>query len=57
MNMPTAELIDIIFMNEVELEMYEHESFVTDAWMRSSDHDVGATPHRRVRRPRNRCVA
>ena len=40
MNMRTAELMDIIFMNEVELKMYEHEGVVTDAWMRSLKHDV-----------------
>jgi len=40
MNMSIAELIDIIFMNEVELEIYEHEGVVTGAWIRSSDHDA-----------------
>ena len=40
MDMRAAELMDIIFMNEVELKMYEHEGVVTDAWMRSLKHDV-----------------
>ena len=40
MNMRAAELMDIIFMNEVELKMYEHEGVVTDAWMKSLKHDV-----------------
>jgi len=40
MNMPTAELFDIIFMNEVELKMYEQEGIVTDAWIRSLTHDL-----------------
>jgi ribokinase len=40
MDMPTAELFDIIFMNEVELKMYEDEGIVTDAWIKSLKHDV-----------------
>ena len=40
MNMRTAEFMDIIFMNEVELNMYEHQGLVTDAWIKSSKHDV-----------------
>ena len=40
MNMRTAELMDIIFMNEVELKMYEHEGLVTGAWIKSLKHDV-----------------
>jgi hypothetical protein len=36
----TAELMDIIFMNEVERKMYEHEGLATDAWIKSSKHDV-----------------
>ena len=40
MNMRTAELMDIIFMNEVERKMYEHEGVATDAWIKSSKHDV-----------------
>jgi sugar/nucleoside kinase (ribokinase family) len=40
MDVPTAELFDIIFMNEVELKMYEDEGIVTDAWIKSLKHDV-----------------
>ena len=40
MNMRAAEFMDIIFMNEVELNMYEHQGLVTDAWIKSSKHDV-----------------
>jgi hypothetical protein len=40
MNMRTAEFMDIIFMNEVELNMYQHQGLVTDAWIKSSKHDV-----------------
>jgi ribokinase len=40
MNMLAAELMDVIFMNEVELKMYEHEGVVTGAWMKSLKHDV-----------------
>jgi sugar/nucleoside kinase (ribokinase family) len=40
MDMPTAELFDIIFMNEVELKMYEHKGIVIDAWIKSSEHDL-----------------
>lgn len=40
MDMRTAELFDIIFMNEVELKMYEHEGFVTNAWIKSLKHDL-----------------
>ena len=40
MNMRTAEFMDIIFMNEVERKMYEREGVLTDAWIKSSKHDV-----------------
>jgi len=40
MDMPTAELFDIIFMNEVELKMYEDKGIVTDAWIKSLKHDL-----------------
>jgi len=40
MNMRAAEFMDIIFMNEVELNMYQHQGLVTDAWIKSSKHDV-----------------
>jgi ribokinase len=40
MDMPTAELFDIIFMNEVELKMYEDKRIVTDAWIKSLKHDL-----------------
>ena len=40
MDMPTAELFDIIFMNEVELKMYEDKGIVTDAWIKSFKHDL-----------------
>jgi sugar/nucleoside kinase (ribokinase family) len=40
MNMHTGELMDVIFMNEAERKMYEHEAAVTNAWIKSSKHDV-----------------
>jgi sugar/nucleoside kinase (ribokinase family) len=40
MDMPTAELFDIIFVNEVELKMYEDKGTVTDAWIKSLKHDL-----------------
>jgi hypothetical protein len=40
MDMPAAELFDIIFMNEVELKMYEDKGIVTDAWIKSFKHDL-----------------
>jgi sugar/nucleoside kinase (ribokinase family) len=40
MDMPTAELFDIIFMNEVELKMYEDKGVVTDAWIKSLKRDL-----------------
>jgi sugar/nucleoside kinase (ribokinase family) len=40
MTMRTAELMDIIFMNEAELKMYQHQGLVTEAWIKSSRHDV-----------------
>ena len=40
MNMHTGELMDVIFMNEAERKMYEHEAAVTNAWIESSKHDV-----------------
>jgi sugar/nucleoside kinase (ribokinase family) len=40
MDMSAAELFDIIFMNEVELKMYENKGIVTDAWIKSSKHDL-----------------
>jgi sugar/nucleoside kinase (ribokinase family) len=40
MNMSTAELFDIIFMNEVELKMYEDKGIVTDSWIKSLKHDL-----------------
>jgi sugar/nucleoside kinase (ribokinase family) len=40
MDMPTAELFDIIFMNEVELKMYENKGIVKDAWIKSLRHDL-----------------
>ena len=40
MDMPTAELFDIILMNEVELKMYEDKGIVTDAWIKSFKHDL-----------------
>jgi sugar/nucleoside kinase (ribokinase family) len=40
MNMATAELFDIIFMNEVELKIYEDKGIVTDAWIKSLKHDL-----------------
>jgi ribokinase len=40
MNMRTAELMDIIFMNEAERKTYEHEGVATEAWIKSSKHDV-----------------
>ena len=40
MDMPTAELFDIIFMNEVERKMYEDKGIVTDAWIKSLKHDL-----------------
>jgi sugar/nucleoside kinase (ribokinase family) len=40
MNMPTAELFDIIFMNEVELKMCENKRVITDAWIKSLKHDL-----------------
>jgi sugar/nucleoside kinase (ribokinase family) len=40
MDMPTAELFDIIFMNEVELKMYEDKGIVTAAWIKSLKHDL-----------------
>jgi sugar/nucleoside kinase (ribokinase family) len=40
MDMPTAELFDVIFMNEVELKIYEGRGIVTDAWIKSSKHDL-----------------
>jgi sugar/nucleoside kinase (ribokinase family) len=39
-NGPTAELFDIIFMNEVELKTYEKKGTVTDAWIKSSEQDL-----------------
>jgi sugar/nucleoside kinase (ribokinase family) len=40
MDMPTAEMFDIIFMNEVELKMYEDKGVITDAWIKSLKHDL-----------------
>ena len=40
MDMPTAELFDNIFMNEVERKMYEDKGIVTDAWIKSLKHDL-----------------
>lgn len=40
MNMHTAELMDIIFMNEAEKKMYEHEGVATETWIKSSKRDV-----------------
>jgi sugar/nucleoside kinase (ribokinase family) len=40
MNMPTAELFDIIFMNKVELKMYQDKAAITDAWIKSLKHDL-----------------
>jgi sugar/nucleoside kinase (ribokinase family) len=40
MNVHTAELMDVIFMNETERKMYEHKGVVTDAWIKSLKHDV-----------------
>ena len=40
MNMPTAELFNIIFMNEIELKMYENKGIVTDAWIKSLKQDL-----------------
>jgi hypothetical protein len=40
MNMPTAELFDITFMNEVELKMCEDKRVITDAWIKSLKHDL-----------------
>jgi hypothetical protein len=40
MNMHTGELMDVIFMNEAERKMYEHEAAVTNSWIKSSKHDV-----------------
>jgi len=40
MDMPTAELFDIIFMNEAELKMYEDKGIVKDAWIKSLRHDL-----------------
>lgn len=31
---------DIIFMNEVELKMYEDKGVITDAWIKSLKHDL-----------------
>jgi hypothetical protein len=39
MNVHSAELGDVIFMNETERKMYEHKGVVT-AWIKSSKHDV-----------------
>jgi sugar/nucleoside kinase (ribokinase family) len=40
MNMRTAETMDIVFMNEAERKVYEHECAATEAWIKSSKHDV-----------------
>jgi len=40
MNVHTAELMDVVFMNETERKTYENEGVVTDAWIKSSKHDV-----------------
>jgi sugar/nucleoside kinase (ribokinase family) len=40
MTMRTGELMDIIFMNEAELKMYQHQGLVTETWIKSSKHDV-----------------
>ena len=40
MNMRTAEFMSIIFMNEVELNKYLQQGLLTDAWIKSSKHDV-----------------
>jgi len=40
MDMPTAKLFDIIFMNEFELKIYENKGVVTDAWIKSLEHDL-----------------
>jgi sugar/nucleoside kinase (ribokinase family) len=40
MDMPTAKLFDIIFMNEVELKIYEDKGLVTDAWIKSLEPDL-----------------
>jgi ribokinase len=40
MDMRSAELMNIIYMNEVERKMYEHEGVATEAWIKSSKHDV-----------------
>jgi sugar/nucleoside kinase (ribokinase family) len=40
MNMRTAAFMNIIFMNEVELKRYLQQGLVTDAWIKSSKHDV-----------------
>ncbi len=39
-NVYTAELMDVVFMNETERKMYEHKGVVTDAWIKSLKHDV-----------------
>jgi sugar/nucleoside kinase (ribokinase family) len=40
MSMRTAELMNIIFMNEDEREMYQGKGLVTDAWIKGLKHDV-----------------
>jgi ribokinase len=40
MNAHTAELMDVVFMNETERKTYEHKGVVTDAWIKSSKYDV-----------------
>ena len=40
MNMRTAAFMNIIFMNEVKLKRYLQQGLLTDAWIKSSKHDV-----------------
>ena len=40
MNTLAAELMDVIFMNEDERQMYQHQGLITDAWIQGSKHDV-----------------
>ncbi len=40
MDITTAELFDIIFMNEVEVKMYQDKGTLTDAWIKSLKHDL-----------------
>ncbi len=40
MNTRTAELMNVIFMNEDEREMYRRQGLITDTWIKGSKHDV-----------------